>query len=144
MTSEYTYGSLTGMRIAQAECGRRKGGGGWARGLGAEAGARAGSRAPYSGLAPSDSAIISPSPRPERLSVPLVEFRHSPPFIPPFRTFLLTMATPHVIASSSAHHGSQSGTSNGIVGAHFRVGKKIGEGSFGVVFEGMLRSPGAT
>ncbi|TFY55390.1 hypothetical protein EVJ58_g8281 [Rhodofomes roseus] len=46
------------------------------------------------------------------------------------------MATPHVIASSSAHHGSQSATSNGIVGAHFRVGKKIGEGSFGVVFEG--------
>ena len=25
---------------------------------------------------------------------------------------------------------------NGIVGTHFRVGKKIGEGSFGVVFEG--------
>jgi len=46
------------------------------------------------------------------------------------------MATPHVIASSSAHHSSQSATSNGIVGAHFRVGKKIGEGSFGVVFEG--------
>ncbi|EIW84001.1 kinase-like protein [Coniophora puteana RWD-64-598 SS2] len=45
------------------------------------------------------------------------------------------MTTPHVIASSSAHH-SQSTTSNGIVGNHFRVGKKIGEGSFGVVFEG--------
>ncbi|OSX58869.1 hypothetical protein POSPLADRAFT_1151548 [Postia placenta MAD-698-R-SB12] len=46
------------------------------------------------------------------------------------------MTTPHVIASSSVHHGSQSGTSNGVVGTHFRVGKKIGEGSFGVVFEG--------
>ncbi|KAH9945369.1 kinase-like protein [Epithele typhae] len=46
------------------------------------------------------------------------------------------MTTPHVIASSSAHHSSQSGTSNGVVGNHFRVGKKIGEGSFGVVFEG--------
>ncbi|CAL1716469.1 unnamed protein product [Somion occarium] len=46
------------------------------------------------------------------------------------------MTTPHVIASSSGHPSSQSGTSNGIVGAHFRVGKKIGEGSFGVVFEG--------
>ncbi|CCM04241.1 uncharacterized protein FIBRA_06408 [Fibroporia radiculosa] len=46
------------------------------------------------------------------------------------------MTTPHVIASSSAHHGSQSATSNGIVGTHYRVGKKIGEGSFGVVFEG--------
>ncbi|EGN99147.1 hypothetical protein SERLA73DRAFT_181981 [Serpula lacrymans var. lacrymans S7.3] len=45
------------------------------------------------------------------------------------------MTTPHVIASSSGHH-SQSATSNGIVGNHFRVGKKIGEGSFGVVFEG--------
>ncbi|KAH0833283.1 kinase-like domain-containing protein [Lanmaoa asiatica] len=44
------------------------------------------------------------------------------------------MTTPHVISSSSGHH-SQS-TSNGIVGNHFRVGKKIGEGSFGVVFEG--------
>ncbi|KAH8831337.1 kinase-like protein [Flagelloscypha sp. PMI_526] len=42
------------------------------------------------------------------------------------------MATPHVI-SSSGH--SSSGT-NGIVGSQYRVGKKIGEGSFGVVFEG--------
>ena len=117
MTSEYTYGSLTGMRIAQAECGRRKGGGGWARGLGAEAGARAGSRAPYSGLAPSDSAIISPSPRPERLSVPLVEFRHSPPFIPPFRLFLLTMATPHVstAAFSLPRHVGTVGTSDAFI-----------------------------
>ncbi|KAI0077039.1 kinase-like protein [Panus rudis PR-1116 ss-1] len=46
------------------------------------------------------------------------------------------MTTPHVIATSSGHPISQSGTNNGIVGAHFRVGKKIGEGSFGVVFEG--------
>lgn len=45
------------------------------------------------------------------------------------------MTTPHVITSSSGHQ-SQSTTSNGIVGNHFRVGKKIGEGSFGVVFEG--------
>ncbi|KAG9315290.1 kinase-like domain-containing protein [Chiua virens] len=45
------------------------------------------------------------------------------------------MTTPHVISSSSGHQ-SQSTTSNGIVGNHFRVGKKIGEGSFGVVFEG--------
>lgn len=46
-----------------------------------------------------------------------------------------TMTTPHVIASSSSHP-AQSATSNGIVGSHYRVGKKIGEGSFGVVFEG--------
>ncbi|GAW07796.1 kinase-like protein [Lentinula edodes] len=45
------------------------------------------------------------------------------------------MTTPHVIASSSPHP-SQSTTSNGIVGSHYKVGKKIGEGSFGVVFEG--------
>ena len=45
------------------------------------------------------------------------------------------MSTPHVIASSSTHL-PQSTTSNGIVGTHYRVGKKIGEGSFGVVFEG--------
>ncbi|VDC06784.1 unnamed protein product [Peniophora sp. CBMAI 1063] len=44
------------------------------------------------------------------------------------------MATPHVIASS--HSSSATTTNNGIVGNHFRVGKKIGEGSFGVVFEG--------
>ena len=27
-----------------------------------------------------------------------------------------------------------------MVGTHYRVGKKIGEGSFGVVFEGVLLS----
>ncbi|THH02759.1 hypothetical protein EW026_g109 [Hermanssonia centrifuga] len=41
------------------------------------------------------------------------------------------MTTPHVIASSSGHPSSQSATSSGVVGQHFRVGKKIGEGSFG-------------
>jgi casein kinase 1 len=46
------------------------------------------------------------------------------------------MTTPHVIASSSSSHPSQSSNNNGIVGNHYRVGKKIGEGSFGVVFEG--------
>lgn len=46
------------------------------------------------------------------------------------------MTTPHVIASSSTHT-SQPATTTGVVGNHFRVGKKIGEGSFGVVFEGI-------
>lgn len=32
---------------------------------------------------------------------------------------------------SSRHHSSSSNT-----GVHYRVGKKIGEGSFGVIFEG--------
>ncbi|KAJ7236295.1 hypothetical protein B0H12DRAFT_131142 [Mycena haematopus] len=49
------------------------------------------------------------------------------------------MSTPHVIASSSSHPPSST-TSNGIVGNHYRVGKKIGEGSFGVVFEGHTSS----
>ena len=44
--------------------------------------------------------------------------------------------TPHVIASSS-NHTTQPATTTGVVGNHFRVGKKIGEGSFGVVFEGI-------
>ncbi|CAK5268646.1 unnamed protein product [Mycena citricolor] len=47
-----------------------------------------------------------------------------------------SMSTPHVIASSSAHPPSTTTSSNGIVGNNYRVGKKIGEGSFGVVFEG--------
>ena len=34
----------------------------------------------------------------------------------------------------SSHNSS---SSNNVVGAHYRVGKKIGEGSFGVIFEGM-------
>ncbi|OCF34667.1 CK1/CK1/CK1-G protein kinase [Kwoniella heveanensis CBS 569] len=51
------------------------------------------------------------------------------------------MATTHVIGSSNpaAHltsSGSHSSSSSNIVGVHYRVGKKIGEGSFGVIFEG--------
>lgn len=41
--------------------------------------------------------------------------------------------TTQVIASS---HPSAHASGSGIVGSHFKVGKKIGEGSFGVVFEG--------
>jgi casein kinase 1 len=39
-----------------------------------------------------------------------------------------------------ASHSHPSSTAN-IVGAHYRVGKKIGEGSFGVIFEGELSLP---
>ena len=35
---------------------------------------------------------------------------------------------------SSQHHSS----SPNLVGGHYRVGRKIGEGSFGVIFEGLL------
>jgi len=41
------------------------------------------------------------------------------------------------LATTSAHHTtSGGGGGSSIVGGHYRVGKKIGEGSFGVVFEG--------
>ncbi|CEQ39920.1 SPOSA6832_01495, partial [Sporobolomyces salmonicolor] len=44
--------------------------------------------------------------------------------------------TSHVVTSSSSpHHSSHSSGSN-VIGVHFRVGRKIGEGSFGVIFEG--------
>ncbi|KAE9408487.1 kinase-like protein [Gymnopus androsaceus JB14] len=50
------------------------------------------------------------------------------------------MTTPDVsartIIPSSFPHPSQSTTSNGIVGSHFRIGKKLGEGSYGVVYAG--------
>ena len=68
------------------------------------------------------------------LSFPTVIQPFPPPLPPPS-----VMATPHVIASSSTHT-SQPATTTGVVGNHFRVGKKIGEGSFGVVFEGAYRS----
>ena len=37
---------------------------------------------------------------------------------------------------SSQHHSS----SPNLVGGHYRVGRKIGEGSFGVIFEGLFSS----
>lgn len=47
------------------------------------------------------------------------------------------MSTQHIIASSSAMPSQQlSGSGSNVVGVHYRVGKKIGEGSFGVIFEG--------
>ena len=49
--------------------------------------------------------------------------------------------TSHVVTSSSSHHqsshGSNSSSSN-VIGVHFRVGRKIGEGSVGVIFEGIF------
>jgi casein kinase 1 len=35
-----------------------------------------------------------------------------------------------------ASHGSSSASTANVVGVHYRVGRKIGEGSFGVIFEG--------
>ncbi|PVF95694.1 kinase-like protein, partial [Serendipita vermifera] len=39
--------------------------------------------------------------------------------------------------STSSHGGGSGGGNSSTIGIHFRVGKKIGEGSFGVVFEGV-------
>ena len=38
-------------------------------------------------------------------------------------------------SASHTSHSSNAHSSN-VVGVHYRVGKKIGEGSFGVIFEG--------
>jgi len=38
-----------------------------------------------------------------------------------------------------SQHTHNSSTAN-LVGVHYRVGKKIGEGSFGVIFEGKASS----
>jgi hypothetical protein len=35
-------------------------------------------------------------------------------------------------------NNSNSSSSTNIVGVHYRVGKKLGEGSFGVLYEGFL------
>jgi len=43
--------------------------------------------------------------------------------------------SPSVAGGTGASTGSMSSSSN-VVGVHYRVGKKIGEGSFGVIFEG--------
>ena len=44
----------------------------------------------------------------------------------PDREDLISTQTPPTMASSSSN----------VVGVHYKVGKKIGEGSFGVIFEG--------
>lgn len=45
--------------------------------------------------------------------------------------------TSRAIASSSSSHLSQSITANSIIGNNYSIGKILGEGSFGVVYEGM-------
>jgi hypothetical protein len=57
------------------------------------------------------------------------------------RESILGMTTTHIIASSMPSTqltGSSGvgGSGSSVVGVHYRVGKKIGEGSFGVIFEG--------
>lgn len=40
------------------------------------------------------------------------------------------------LACDDLAHYSMASSSSNVVGVHYRVGKKIGEGSFGVIFEG--------
>jgi hypothetical protein len=54
-------------------------------------------------------------------------------------TLIWFMPTHHQVIASSSPMSSSHGNAN-IVGVHFRVGKKIGEGSFGVIFEGTCMS----
>jgi len=83
---------------------------------------------------------------PVRVHLPVVFLSLPPPRLGPSFSlsiplrFVMITTTPHVIASSSTHT-SQPVTTTGVVGNHFRVGKKIGEGSFGVVFEGIFLLP---
>jgi casein kinase 1 len=48
-------------------------------------------------------------------------------------------STAGLAAANATTGGTSSGGSSGssnVVGVHYKVGKKIGEGSFGVIFEG--------
>lgn len=46
------------------------------------------------------------------------------------------MVDNHGAHRQNAKSKSSSSTSSNVVGVHYRVGKKIGEGSFGVIYEG--------
>ena len=50
------------------------------------------------------------------------------------RIILTTRSSLPTTTMTSQHHSS----SPNLVGGHYRVGRKIGEGSFGVIFEGPL------
>lgn len=99
------------------------------KGKGAVEGVRRGSRVRQ--VAHTGRRVAFPFPFPSLSSLSRPHLCHS---LSPSVPLQLVMTTPHVIASSST---SQTATA-GVVGNHFRVGKKIGEGSFGVVFEGIF------
>jgi serine/threonine protein kinase len=46
------------------------------------------------------------------------------------------MVDNHGAQRHSSKSKANSSTSSNVVGVHYRVGKKIGEGSFGVIYEG--------
>lgn len=45
-------------------------------------------------------------------------------------------AAPSILLSPAESATTMASSSSNVVGVHYRVGKKIGEGSFGVIFEG--------
>ena len=53
---------------------------------------------------------------------------------------LLETASPGQETREMSHHGAPSGGGHGhspnVVGVHYRVGRKVGEGSFGIIYEG--------
>lgn len=49
---------------------------------------------------------------------------------------LAAAAATNNLANMSAPNSSSSSNNNSVVGLHYKIGKKIGEGSFGVLFEG--------
>lgn len=61
----------------------------------------------------------------------LLSFPHPHPILP--RRRCQTSSLP---PSAMSSHGTHSSSTTNLVGVHYRVGKKIGEGSFGVIFEG--------
>ena len=48
------------------------------------------------------------------------------------------LSNPAALAAAAASHNPSSSNSsnNSVVGLHYKIGKKIGEGSCGVIFEG--------
>lgn len=64
----------------------------------------------------------------------LLQRRKPPPPLPPHcRQHTANTA---VVFDPPLGHSSMASSSSNVVGVHYRVGKKIGEGSFGVIFEG--------
>lgn len=43
-------------------------------------------------------------------------------------------------SSSAATAAASPGNSHNVVGVHYKVGKKIGEGSFGIIYEGVMNN----
>jgi hypothetical protein len=39
-------------------------------------------------------------------------------------------------AAAQRYSSSMSSSSNNVVGVHYKVGKKLGEGSFGIIYQG--------